>query len=290
MAGGGSAVAARGRGIHRAIAAFRARSGVKTFEYIEPQMVSIIIPVWNDAECLDRQLRWLVREPGIKEIIVVDGGSSDATAQLVGGYSPVRFMPSRRGRGSQMNAGARVARGEVLLFLHSDTRAPRGAFASLPALLDSRQADFGAFQIRFDPPLRVPQFLARATRLANPWCCFGDQAIFARREFFWRTGGFPEIPLLEDVHWARRAGKLGRMTRSPHAVVTSARRFEEIGGVRQTWRNLSILVRDLLGQPPEELAAIYRRGYSREAGCEPRGDRVAAGDRPGKRALPVEGD
>ena len=90
--------------------------------------------------------------------------------------------------------------------------------------------------------------------------------------------------------WVRRAGKLGRMARSPYAVVTSARRFEEIGGVRQTWRNLSILIRDLLGQPPEKLAAMYRRGYSREDGCEPADDGVAAGDRPRKLSLPVEGD
>ena len=225
-------------------------------------MVSIIIPVLNEAEHLGALLTRLAQEPGEPEIIVADGGSSDATEEVLAQYPDVQKIVTPPGRGRQMNAGARAARGEVLLFLHCDTYAPPGAIAELPALLAARNADFGAFRIRFDPPVWLPQLLALATRLASPWCCFGDQGIFVRRDFFLSTGGFAEIPLLEDVHWVRAAGKRGRMARAPHAVVSSARRFEKIGTVRQSWRNLSILIRDLLGQDPAELARLYDKGYS----------------------------
>jgi len=224
-------------------------------------MVSVIIPVLNDAGLLRTLLECLEGEPGTLEIIVVDGGSSDLTSEIKDRFPFVQWTVSAPGRGRQMNAGARLAGGEVLLFLHGDTYAPRGAIAELPAILASRSADFGAFRICFEPPVWLPQLLARATRLASPWCCFGDQGIFARREFFFATGGFPEIPLLEDVHWVRAAGKLGRMVRSRHAVISSARRFEKVGTIRQSWRNLSILIRDLFGQDPAQLARLYDKDY-----------------------------
>jgi rSAM/selenodomain-associated transferase 2 len=225
-------------------------------------MVSIIIPVLNEAEYLRALLERLQQEPGESEIIVADGGSSDDTAGILKNYPSIQKTVTLPGRARQMNAGACRSQGEVLLFLHADTYAPRGAIAQLPALLASRNADFGAFRIRFDPPVWLPRLLAVATRLASPWCCFGDQGIFVRRKFFFATGGFPEIPLLEDVHWVRAAGKRGRMIRSPHAVVSSARRFQKIGIVRQSWRNLSILIRDLFGQDPAELARLYQKDYA----------------------------
>ena len=232
-------------------------------------MISVIVPVWNDRESLEALLPSLMEEPGSPEIIVVDGGSRDGSVEATRQFPSVRLVESERGRGCQMNRGAGVARRDVLLFLHCDTRPSHGAIAGLPELLDSRDADFGAFRVRFDPPVWLPSLLAFFTRLARPWSCFGDQGIFVRREFFRATGGFPEIPLLEDVHWLRLAGKQGKMTRSPHTVVTSARRFEQMGSVRQTWRNLSILLRDLAGQDPAELAALYQKGYSADRVSEP---------------------
>jgi rSAM/selenodomain-associated transferase 2 len=227
-------------------------------------VVSVIIPVLNDAAQLRALLERLENEPGPIETIVVDGGSMDGTRALEARFPFVRWTVSPPGRGRQMNAGARMARGEVLLFLHCDTHAPPGAIAGLPALLASRHAEFGAFRIRFDPPVWLPQLLAQATRLASPWCCFGDQGIFARREFFLSSGGFPDIPLLEDVHWVRAAGKRASMVRSRHAVISSARRFEKIGTVRQSLRNLSILIRDLLGHDPARLARLYDKDYAAE--------------------------
>ena len=239
-------------------------------------VISVIVPVWNDRESLEALLPRLLEEPGSPEIIVVDGGSRDGSVEAARRFPSVRLVESDRGRGCQMNCGAAVASGDVLLFLHSDTRPSRGAIAGLPELLDSREGDFGAFRLRFDPPVWLPSLLAFFTRLARPWTCFGDQGIFVRREFFRATGGFPEIPVLEDVHWLRLAGKHGRMTRSPHTVVTSARRFEQMGSVRQTWRNLSILLRDLAGQAPGELAALYEKGYRPDGVPGPRDAEVIA--------------
>jgi len=227
-------------------------------------MVSVIVPVWNDASCLDNLLHWLADEPGVFEIIVVDAGSSDHTTDVASSYPGVRLISSSRGRGRQMNAGAAVAGGDVLLFLHADTIPPRGSIAGLSALLKARQADFGAYRVRFDPPVFIPQVFALLTRFAFSWTCFGDQGIFVEREFFQKTGGFPDIALVEDIRWVRAAVKMGRMIRSPRTVVTSARRFVETGALRQLWRNSCILVLERLGCDPATLAGIYHGRYRRE--------------------------
>ncbi|MBG99085.1 MAG: hypothetical protein CMN58_01920 [Solibacterales bacterium] len=220
-------------------------------------MVSVIVPVWNDTPALDRLLPKLLAEPSVPEIIVIDGGSSDDCRAVTAQYPRVRFLESHRGRGCQMNRGASVARGDVLLFLHADTHPPRGAITGLSDLLANRHADFGAFRVRFDPPFWLPERLAFLTRFAFHWTCFGDQGIFAKRNFFLATGGFPEIALLEDVHWLRKAARTGRMVRSPHTAVTSGRRFAETGVTRQLRLNAKILVRDWFGAAPEHLATIY---------------------------------
>ncbi len=227
-------------------------------------MVSVIVPVWNDASCLENLLNRVTGEPGVFEIIVVDAGSSDHTTDVASSFPGVRLISSPRGRGRQMNAGAAMAGGDLLLFLHADTIPPRGSIAGLPALLKARQADFGAYRVRFDPPVFLPQVFTWLTRFAFSWTCFGDQGIFVKREFFRESGGFPEIPLVEDIRWVRTAAKMGRMTRSPHTVVTSARRFVETGTWRQLWRNSCVLLLERLGRDPAALAGIYRGRSRRE--------------------------
>lgn len=199
----------------------------------------------------------LSNEPGSMEIIVVDGGSTDGSLEYAGSHQGCRVVLSDRGRAKQLNTGARAARGDALLFLHCDTRLPAGAIERLPVLLEQSHADFGAFRIRFQPRFPLLDALGFLTRLAQPWSCFGDQGIFARREFFERVGCYPDIPLLEDVHWLRRAAHQGRMVRSPDVAVTSSRRFVEHGVARQTLRNLWILIRDHVGHDPAELARLY---------------------------------
>ena len=237
-------------------------------------MVSVIVPVWNDASCLENLLNWLADEPGVFETIVVDAGSIDRTMDVASSFPGVKLISSPRGRGRQMNAGAALANGDLLLFLHADTIPPRGSIAGLPALLKAREADFGAYRVRFDPLVFIPQFFAWLSRFALSWTCFGDQGIFVNREFFQKTGGFPDIALVEDIGWLRAAAKIGRMTRSPHTVVTSARRFVETGTLRQLWRNSWILLLERFGRDPAALAAIYRGKYRREDSAKrPEGSR-----------------
>ena len=224
--------------------------------------ISVIIPVWNDVSALRITLDRLSIEPGAFEVIVVDGGSGDGSREYAESHSGCRTVLSDRGRAKQLNAGARAARGDVLLFLHCDTQLAAGAIERLPRFLHEGVADFGAFRIRFEPPFALLDALGLLTRLARPWCCFGDQGIFVRREFLERIGCYPEIPLLEDVHWLRRAACQGRMVRSPDVAVTSSRRFVEHGAVRQTLRNLWILIRDRFGYDPSELAGLYHGASS----------------------------
>ena len=226
--------------------------------------VSVVIPVWNDLPALRDTLDRLSIETGAFEVIVVDGGSGDGSREYAESHGGCRTVVSDRGRAQQLNVGARVACGDVLLFLHCDTRLPAGAIERLPRLLQERAADYGAFRVRFVPRFALLDALGLLTRLARPWCCFGDQGIFVRRGFFERVGFYPEIPLLEDVHWLRRAARQGRMVRSPDVAFTSSRRFVEHGVARQTLRNLWILIRDRFGCDPTGLAGLYH------GGCSPR--------------------
>jgi glycosyltransferase involved in cell wall biosynthesis len=189
--------------------------------------------VWNDAACLRHLLELLKGEPGPIEIIVINGQSTDGTAEVASKYG-VRLLSVPRGRGRQMNAGARAARGETLLFLHCDTVPSFGAIAGLPDLLQSSGADFRAFRLRFDPPCLLPTLLALFTWFALPWTCFGDQGIFVDRQFFRKTGGFPEIPALEDVHWLRTIAErrwdgagVGRFLCALSAIAGRSRRWAD---------------------------------------------------------------
>jgi rSAM/selenodomain-associated transferase 2 len=252
-------------------------------------MVSVIVPVWNDAVCLRELLDHVKDEPGPLEIFVVDGRSTDETPEIATRYPRVQLISVPRGRGRQMNAGARAASGETLLFLHCDTLPPRGAIAELPELLRSTGADFGAFRLRFSPPCLVPQFLALFTRFPLPWTCFGDQGIFVSRRFFFKTGGFPDIPFLEEVHWLRTAAREARMVRSPRTVTTSARRFQHAGQVRQTLRNAWILLRDRLGSDPARLAEIYQRcSIGQDGSRRPRSSSEAASDSLSPHSVPAD--
>ena len=227
-------------------------------------MVSVIVPVWNDAQALNLLLSELLTENSSLELIVVDGGSTDNCRATTTRYPQVRFLKSARGRGHQMNAGAAAAGGNVLLFLHADTRVSLEAIEELPDLMEKWHADFGAFRVRFDPSFWLLEKLAFFTRFSLHWTCFGDQGIFVRRSFFEATEGFPDVALLEDVHWLRKAARMGRMIRSPQTAVTSGRRFEKNGASRQVLQNMTILLKDQFGASPDLLASIYDNEHTKD--------------------------
>jgi len=217
------------------------------------QRLSVVIPALNEARAIGATLAALapLRARG-HEVIVVDGGSSDGTAELAAGWCD-RVLTAPRGRALQMNAGARAASGDVLLFLHADTR--------LPPRADELVLDcpaWGRFDVRIEGRHRLLKVVAWAMNLRSrlTGIATGDQAIFVRRELF---PGFPEIALMEDLALCRILKRIDAPCCLRERVVTSGRRWEARGVLRTIvlmWR-LRLLY--FLGASPEALARKYAR-------------------------------
>ena len=219
--------------------------------------LSIIIPALNEERAIAGAVGNAARiEP--HEIIVVDGGSTDRTPDIVRD-GPARLVVSARGRAAQMNEGARRAEGDVLLFLHADTALPDTARLDVEGGMADPECVGGRFDIRLDsarPLLRVVgrmiSLRSRLTRVAT-----GDQAIFVRRAAFERLGGFPEIPIMEDVAFCRALKKEGRIACLRSRVVSSARRWERNGPVRTILLMWALKLLFLAGVPPATLKRLY---------------------------------
>jgi rSAM/selenodomain-associated transferase 2 len=196
--------------------------------------ISIIIPVFNEASLVVHNLPALqpFRAAG-HELILVDGGSNDTTVPLSKPFAD-QTIRSSKGRSRQMNKGALVAKGEILLFLHIDTLLPEGADQLIVKGMDRRKRKWGRFDVRLSgghPLFRVVEWLmnyrSRITGLAT-----GDQAIFVQRKLFETVGGFPGIDLMEDIALSKSLKKHGPPLCLPQKVTTSSRRWEEKGIVR----------------------------------------------------------
>jgi rSAM/selenodomain-associated transferase 2 len=160
------------------------------------------------------------------EIIVVDGGSHDETARVVRAYGP-RFIESERGRGAQMHTGACAVKGTVLWFLHADTFAPPDAVKHILGSLRDPSVVGGNFGVRFDSQRFSAHCLTWFYRqLRTVGLCYGDSAIFVRREAYERSGGFKSLPIFEDLDFLRRLKRTGSFVHLSSTVITSARRFE----------------------------------------------------------------
>lgn len=221
-------------------------------------LVSVVIPTLNEAanilECV--AAAWNGYGSDDVEIVVVDGGSSDATAALV--PADVRLLHSERGRGLQMNVGASTSRGDLLVFCHADSRLPAGWREAVVETLAHPGVIAGAFQPLILPEWGLLRLVNRLRLPAHSMLFFGDQAMFMSREAFERVGGFPPIPLIEDVRMARALDPLGRLVRVPLRVITSSRRFRERGFVRQTLHNIWMTIGHVyLGASPEKMARWY---------------------------------
>jgi rSAM/selenodomain-associated transferase 2 len=215
------------------------------------QRLSVVVPALNEASGIRAALEALapLRARG-HEVIVVDGGSSDDTVRIAQGLAD-RVMHVPRGRALQMNAGARAASGEVLVFLHADTRLP--ADFVIPEF-----AQWGRFDVRIDgrhPLLKVVacamNLRSRLTGIAT-----GDQAMFVRRDVF---PGFPEIPLMEDIALSRLLKRRAPPACLRARVTTSGRRWESRGVLRTIFLMWSLRLMYFLGASPERLARIYYR-------------------------------
>jgi rSAM/selenodomain-associated transferase 2 len=223
-----------------------------------PPALSIVVPVLNEAGGIEATLRSLapLRARGA-ELIVVDGGSRDATLALARPLADQVFV-APAGRARQMNAGAAAARGDVLLFLHADTQLPEGADALVRNAV--RRAPWGRFDVRIDGRPLLLHVVAAAMNLRSrcTGIATGDQAFFVTRTAFDRVGGFPDQPLMEDVEISRRLRALGRPACLRERVVTSGRRWE----ARGVWSTIFLMWRlrwrYWRGAPAEALARAYR--------------------------------
>ena len=222
--------------------------------------LSIIMPVLDEGDVLADSLAALqdLRAAG-HELVLVDGGSRDGSLPLAEGLAD-RILHSPPGRARQMNAGAAIASGDVLLFLHADTRLPETALHDIVQAL--RASVWGRFDVRLSGqawPLRIVE------RLMNRRSCFtgmatGDQAIFVRRDAFEQVGGYPDIPLMEDLELSRRLKRLSRPACVRAPVITSSRRWEEKGILRTVLLMWSLRLAWFLGVSPRRLARIYYPG------------------------------
>lgn len=221
--------------------------------------ISIVIPVINEADQVSQAIEraWAT---GADEVIVVDGGSSDSTSTIAADAECV-LVVSKPGRASQMNRGATIATGDVLIFLHADNWLVKDACAQIRAALADRRNSFGAFRQNILSQGRVYRWIESGNQLRVNWqgLVYGDQAFFIRRDVFERVGGFPQIELMEDFELSKRLRKLGKPVMLSGPTFVSARRWESAGPIRQTIRNWFLSLAYRLGASPAWLSARYRR-------------------------------
>jgi rSAM/selenodomain-associated transferase 2 len=221
--------------------------------------VSIIVPVFNEASLIRPFLQHLrERAPGA-EIIVADGRSSDGTDRLAAGFCD-QLVESNRGRGRQMNTGARAARGEILWFVHVDARLPLQCLDEIARIMDDPNVAGGYFRIRLPQGLvyRLTDSFAHYAGILLRMRC-GDHGIFCRRTAFLDLGGFPEVPLMEDVEFFRHLHRSGHVSYSQRRILVSPRRYESVGRVRLTLAYGVIATLYVFGIPLSILARIYKR-------------------------------
>lgn len=224
-----------------------------------PPRISVIVPVLDEAAVIESNLRSLqpVRAGG-GELLLVDGGSRDDTVERARPWVD-RVLSASAGRASQMNAGASAAGGDVLWFVHADTRVDSQAPAELRAAI-GKGGEWGRFGVRLSG--RRPMFRVIAA-LMNLRSCLsgiatGDQGLFVRRDVFAAVGGYPDIPLMEDIALSRVLRRRCRPCCLPVCLTTSSRRWEEGG----TWRTIALMWRlrwaYWRGSDPATLASRYR--------------------------------
>jgi rSAM/selenodomain-associated transferase 2 len=219
--------------------------------------VSVIIPALNEAGSITAAVTSGL-ESGAVEVLVVDGGSHDATRDLAMAAG-AHVVDSPRGRDTQQNRGAGESVGDVLLFLHADCRLASTACEQIRTCLEDPHILSGAFRQQIEGGEWLYRALERGNAARVRWrgMAYGDQALFFRRGVFNELGGFPNVPLMEDLLLMRAARHRARPALLRGPVYVSSRRWQRRGVVRQTLRNWSLIAAHALGVPPEKLATFY---------------------------------
>jgi len=228
------------------------------------EILSIIIPAVNEAHNLRRLLPDLSKKFPGAEVIVVDGGSIDGSPQVVQQFPFVRFFETPRGRARQMNAGAREALGEILLFLHADTSLPNGALEAIRKALADPQIVGGRFEVELDssqPIFQTIAYFINLLRSRPDLIATGDQAVFVRRKVFSAMDGYPEIPLMEDVEFIKNLKRRGNIAYLPIPAKTSTRKWEREGVLQTTLLMLAVWLLHFIRVSPARLHQLYY-GYT----------------------------
>jgi rSAM/selenodomain-associated transferase 2 len=224
--------------------------------------LSVVIPALDEAERIETAIRGAFDAPFDAppmdenlEVIVVDGGSSDATARIAAAAG-ARVLVCERGRARQLAAGVRASSGEVVLLLHADTRLPRGWRTAVRDALRDERVVGGAFRLRFDERSPVFRFIEWGARWrVRLWRIpYGDQALFVRRRALDAIGGIPAVPVMEDLDLVSRLKRTGRIALLAAPVVTSARRYRAGGPLRTMLRHWVAAAAWSLGVDRERIA------------------------------------
>jgi len=230
--------------------------------------ISIIIPVLNEATTIEATLTLLQDTPDI-EIIVVDGGSRDQTIKIVNFLSKrlapslsIKIISTTAGRAHQMNAGAAVARGDILLFLHGDTYLPPKFNLLLLQALQDPVTIAGAFELQINAQLPGLRLVEKMVNMRSRFFSlpYGDQAIFMKKSVFEEIDGFPNLPIMEDFELMLALRKLGKVVIIAAPVITSGRRWQKLGVVKTTLLNQLIIAGYFMGISPNLLVRWYRQG------------------------------
>jgi rSAM/selenodomain-associated transferase 2 len=224
-------------------------------------LVTVIIPTLNEEAFIVDALRSVHQDYSFEEleIIVVDGGSQDETRRLI--PPEVRVIQSKPNRAAQMNLGAANACGDILVFCHADSLLPKGWRDAVIGALRKPGVSGGTFQLSITPARGILKLRNRINYPANWRFMYGDQVQFMSRSTFETIGGFPEIPIMEDLEMSRSLARVGRIVRIPLRVTTSSRRFSEEKPRRQWLLSIKCVILYLyFGKTAADIKRIYYRG------------------------------
>ena len=217
--------------------------------------ISVVIPTLNEESHIEKTLLSVIKQEGDYELYVVDGGSSDNTVAIARKYACV--INSQLGRANQMNAGAKLCTGAILLFLHADTILPDNAFREIRKRVQDDTVVGGSFYIAFDADNFILRGVSFITRFNFRLFHFGDQGIFVRRNVFQKLHGYKEMPIMEDYEFYKRLGKQGKVILIRMPVISSARRFIRKGVLRQLLINKFVVLTYWAGVDIQTIKRFY---------------------------------